>query len=264
MSDNDRVAGAAEVPDRVSFVFKPWMLAIIIPLVILVAAWLFVLPATAVDYQTAIVSTATVKVETSDLGIAFLPQGDEIRGLGFIFYPGDRIPPEAYAYLGRSLADSGFPSIVCSMPLGFASLDADKAGRVMARFPDVKRWVLSGHSAGGAMASVFAAKEAARVEGLVLLASIPAADLSGLAIPVLGISASADGVASQERVEASKKLLPGTAYYVEIMGGNHAQFGSYGAQWGDGAAQMEGGDQRSIVESRVLRYLEKLDEPLNP
>ncbi len=40
---------------------------------------------------------------------------------------------------------------------------------------------------------------------------------------------------------------------VEIKGGNHAQFGSYGEQYGDGTAAIPAEEQRKITVDAILQ-----------
>ncbi len=57
----------------------------------------------------------------------------------------------------------------------------------------------------------------------------------GMSTKVFGTE---DQVAKQSQSEANKKLLPATTTWVRVEGGNHAQFGWYGGQPGDGKAKI--------------------------
>ena len=215
-------------------------------------------------------SSRGIIVERSSLGLSFMPEAS-IPEIGLVFYVGAKVPPEAYAYIGRSLADEGYAAFIASFPLQFALFDPWRVEKVAALFPVVKRWVVGGHSLGGAMASIWAGsrfsedkqKESASglsLSGLFLLASYPGmrTDLSASGLPTLSIAASADGLATPEKLEKARRLLPPGTRYITIAGGNHAQFGQYGPQPGDGAAELPGEAQRKFVVAETLSFFRAL------
>lgn len=182
---------------------------------------------------------------------------------GLIFYPGGRVDPRSYAPLARSISGKGYLVVIPSMPLNLAVFDPDVAMDVIRAYPDVKHWVVGGHSLGGAMAAHFIKQHPDKVEGLILLASYPAnsdnlREISSL--KVLSIYASQDGLATPEKVLASRPLLPADTLWVEIAGGNHAQFGWYGDQNGDLPAQISREQQQEQVVSAILEFLTRMKE----
>ena len=201
-------------------------------------------------------SDALVRVEKGAYGLAFLPAAGA-GSLGLAFYPGARVPPEAYAYLARALAAQGYPTVLLSTPLNFAVFAPGKAGAAARAFPEVGAWVLGGHSLGGAMAAARAAKAPGSAAGLLLLAAYPGggADLSGSGLPVLSVSATNDGLATPAKVQAARSLLPPGARHVVLAGGNHAQFGEYGSQAGDGTAELPAAAQRRAVVQEAAGFL---------
>jgi hypothetical protein len=84
---------------------------------------------------------------------------------------------------------------------------------------------------------------------LALWAAYPAADndLRKSGITVTSIYATLDGLTTLEDIEASRNLLPLDTLWVEIEGGNHAQFGDYGAQSGDREARIPLAEQEKMV-----------------
>jgi hypothetical protein len=107
------------------------------------------------------------------------------------------------------------------------------------------------------MAARFARLHTREIQGLVLWASYPASsdDLSASALPVLSVSASRDGLATPAKIMAARLLLPPTTTYWPIDGGNHAQFGSYGAQMGDHAATIPTAEQWRLVVQSTADFL---------
>lgn len=183
---------------------------------------------------------------------------------GVIFYPGGRVDYRAYAPLARRLAEQGYLVVIPPMPLNLAVLAPEKAMEILQEFPNIQRWVIGGHSLGGAMAAHFVKKHPDNIQGLIFLASYPAEadnlqELSSL--KVLSIYASQDGLATPEKVLASRTLLPADTDWVEIVGGNHAQFGWYGNQNGDRPAEISREQQTEQIVSAILDFLNSLVHP---
>ncbi len=205
------------------------------------------------EAEIALESDETVTVAT-DPWLTFSPS--EAPTTGFIFYPGARVPAEAYAPPIRTVAEAGYLAVVPSMPFGLAVLAPDTASDVIAANPDIEHWVIGGHSLGGAMAAQYADGRN-EIDGLVLWAAYPpgSADLSEQSIDASSIYASADGLTSLEEIEASRAQLPPDTAFVEIEGGNHAGFGWYGEQDGDGVATISRTEQQAQVVEATLDVL---------
>ncbi len=227
-----------------------------------VAGAFFFKPLPALEDKSLLLSDAAVRVEIGPAGILFAPIA-AAKASGLVFYCGARVPPEAYAYLGRACAEAGYAVLLASMPLNFAALDPSRAERAAAEDPAVARWVVGGHALGGTAAAWFVARNASSkkgtlaVAGLVLLASYPGmdADLSRASVPVVTVGASRDALATPATIAAARDRLPTGSRYVEIAGGNHAQFGEYGPQPGDGIAEIPGPAQRRATVDEVLGLL---------
>ena len=223
-----------------------------------VAASLYFRPYTPKVEPSLLVSSDSVLVREEAFGTVFVPRSGP-SALGLAFYPGARVPKEAYAYLGQGLAKAGYTTVILSLPLNFAIFSPSRARKAIAAIPDIASWVLGGHSLGGAMAASFASSSPERVVGLLLLAAWPGgAKLSSWGHPVLSISASNDGLATQAKIAAARPLLPPQSRYVVIAGGNHAQFGDYGAQPGDGAASLSADAQRRAVTEETIAFLDSI------
>jgi hypothetical protein len=110
------------------------------------------------------------------------------------------------------------------------------------------------------MAANFAARNPGALDGMALLASYPASsdDLSQSAVQVASIYATLDGLTSDADIDASRLLLPADTDWVEIEGGNHAQFGWYGEQRGDNPATISREDQQVQVLQAILALFEML------
>lgn len=178
--------------------------------------------------------------------------------IGIIFYPGGRVEPEAYTPLLSEIARAGYQVVNVPMPLNLAIFGGDRADEVRAAFPGIEHWIMAGHSLGGVMAASYAYENQDVVEGLILYGSLPAGDaLAGTNLPVLSVYGSEEGSASQ--IAASTALLPDNARFVRLEGGNHAQFGDYGPQAGDGEAAIGVEVQQALTLDATLTFLTSIE-----
>jgi pimeloyl-ACP methyl ester carboxylesterase len=93
------------------------------------------------------------------------------------------------------------------------------------------------------------------VVGLVLMGSYCANDISSTDIPVLQILAGGDGLIDAEAVTASAGLLPPSTQKITLEGANHASFGTYGEQPGDGIATLSRAEVREELTALFQRLL---------
>ncbi|MFW6141303.1 MAG: alpha/beta hydrolase [Candidatus Saliniplasma sp.] len=189
---------------------------------------------------------------TTDRWLVFEPVEDDVD-TAYIFYPGARVDHRSYAPLVRDIAEEGFLVVIAPMRLNLAVLSPNAASDVIDSFPDIDTWVIGGHSLGGVMAARYADKN--EVDGLILWASYPADDLSEKNISTISIYGSKDGLTTVEDIKDSKEDLPPDTRYVEIEGGNHAQFGWYGEQRGDNEASISRKKQQDIIVRETVNFL---------
>lgn len=190
-----------------------------------------------------------------DDALVFEPDEAARNGIGVVLYPGAKVEGAAYSYYAQQLMNEGVTVIIPAMRLNFALFSPNMAADYVEQFAHVDCWVVGGHSLGGVAAAMYAAGH--EVDGLLLLASYPSdgTDLSNVTFPVLSLCAEYDGLTTQEDIEASKERLPKHAMFVEIAGGNHAQFGMYGAQKGDGVATISAVVQQEAIVAYTLEWL---------
>jgi len=206
----------------------------------------------------ALESDDQVRVDTGAY-LTFSPV-DQHYSTGFIFYPGGRVDYRSYAPMAHALATEGYLVIIPHMPLNLAVFGINKAEQVINAYPQVTHWVIGGHSLGGSMAAHYLYQHPDQIEGLVLLASYPASkdDLTRYAGKVLSISGSLDGLATPEKIDSSKLLLPVSTQYLVIQGGNHAFFGWYGDQSGDNPATITRKVQQLTVLLGILPIMQSV------
>lgn len=174
---------------------------------------------------------------------------------GLIFYPGGLVESEAYIPLMSALANEGILCVLIDMPLELAVLDVNAADGVMEEFPHITEWYIGGHSLGGSMAASYLADNEEAFRGLILLASYTTDDISDTGVDVLSLYGSLDGVLDMERYEKYKANLPSDYTEYVIEGGNHAYFGMYGEQSGDGEAVILPETQIDVTADRILRFV---------
>jgi hypothetical protein len=181
---------------------------------------------------------------------------------GLIIYPGGRVDFRSYAPTARAIAEAGHLVVIVPMPFNLAVFGANRAERVIDAHPEIERWAVGGHSLGGAMAAQYAFSHPGEADGLVLWASYPPGNssLADRALAVVSVYGSEDGLATLTEIEDSRVLLPVDTRWVPIEGGNHAGFGWYGVQGGDGKATISRADQQEQIVSTTRGLLTQLDE----
>ena len=91
-------------------------------------------------------------------------------------------------------------------------------------------------------------------------AAYPAArdDLSDGQLAAVSIYGTRDGLATSDRIDGSRQLLPPDTEWIAIEGGNHAQFGWYGPQAGDGEATISREEQQAQVLAATRALMHRL------
>jgi len=241
---------------------RVWVGLLVLPVLLAVAGfvvWASAQSSLMPEALAALQPDAQVRVQTEPW-LIFQPASRN-PPVGLILYPGGRVDPRAYSPTARAIAAEGYMVVIVPMPLNLAFFGPDRAAEVQATFPGVARWAVGGHSLGGAMAARFAQKHPTATGGLVLWAAYPATsdDLSARDLAVVSIYGTRDGLATEEKIAASRPLLPPDTRWVTIDGGNHAQFGYYGPQSGDNPATISQETQQEQVIAATLVLLNTLE-----
>lgn len=197
------------------------------------------------DVEKYLSGSETTAVCETDFGLFFDGPGSDSA---LIFYPGGKVDYTAYSPLLLKIAESGTDCFLCEMPYDLAVFGVNTADRVMEEYR-YDRWYVGGHSLGGAMVSEFA-QGRDDISGLVLMGAYP---VSQPDCPALLIYGSNDGVINRSKLETALSYERTTA--VEIPGGNHAWFGSYGSQNGDNAAEISHEEQWDITAAAVRDFV---------
>src|SRR5512137_321989 len=208
----------------------------------------------------ALESNANVTVEDKGNYIVFTPTS-HIPIKGFILYPGGHVEYRSYAPIAQEIAGHGYSVSIVRMPLSLAVFGIDRADEVISAYPDMRYWVIGGHSLGGSMAAAYARSHSDKVQGVAFWASYPSTndDLSTTELKGLSSYGSNDQVLDKDTFNATLDLLPHGTIMQVIQGGNHAQFGNYGLQPGDGMATISAVDQQAQAADLTARLLRAVE-----
>lgn len=163
-----------------------------------------------------------------------------------IFYPGAKVEAISYLPLLERLREEIDINIyLVEMPFNLAVLNPNAATSIIDSHPEIKHWIISGHSMGGAMASSYASQYSDKVDGLILLGAYIYGDYpQEKALTIYGSL----NTSVQEKIDYTENIIV-------IEGGNHAQFGNYGSQKGDAVAQISQLDQQEIAISAMVEFI---------
>jgi pimeloyl-ACP methyl ester carboxylesterase len=213
-----------------------------------------------------LVASERVQVHTDDDATMFFPAGVPEDAAGLIFLPGGGVDPAAYLPVVRRLADAGLHAALVRLPYRVAPTEASRNEvwrriiRVRVRWGGKRPVVLAGHSRGGALAARFADQHAMELDGLALVATTHPRDqdLSRVRFPVVKIMGTEDCVAPLDDARGNSGRLPAHTQWVEIVGGNHAQFGYYGSQINDCRAAISREEQQAQLHAALVAMLARI------
>jgi predicted esterase len=171
---------------------------------------------------------------------------------GILFYPGGKVDEVAYAPLLMELAEMGYEVYLVKMPAKLAIFGMNRADAIIEDSEHISEWIMMGHSLGGAMAASYSAAHDEVVDGLVLLAAYSTEDLKDKEIDVYSFYGSEDQVLNMEKYKEYYSNLPEDTLEVIIEGGNHAYYGFYGEQEGDGTATIT---REAQIEAVVREFV---------
>lgn len=204
----------------------------------------------------AVWSDEAVTVEYLPEGILLTPttSGGDAEGTGLVFVPGARVQAHAYMFqLNGVVAEHGATVLITEPTLNLAFFDTRTLEQFTTAAPEVDRWFVGGHSLGGVRACLMTPDSEA--VGLVLFGSYCAGDISASGLPVLSIAGENDALSTPAVIEENASLLPADAQLVTIPGANHAAFGDYGPQAGDGPRTISSEQMRAELTALLGDFL---------
>lgn len=208
----------------------------------------------ATDEALAVVNGSDSTVTQTDFGYFFDGKGEDAA---LVFYQGGKVDAEAYAPLMRKIADNGVDCFLVKTPFRMAFFGANNADSVLSQY-NYKHFLVGGHSLGGVVASMYAASHVDKIDGLVLLAAYPTKKIDDK-IAMLSVYGTADRVLKKKDYEKNRKNWSENATELVIEGGNHANFGNYGDQRGDGEADISA----ELQQTKTALAIQKLADSIN-
>ena len=190
---------------------------------------------------------------TANPGSVTLAPTSGATGEGLLFIPGAKVDPYAYMYKLSGLVDAGLTVVITEPTLNLAFFDTRTLSDFAPYAPGVTEWYVGGHSLGGVRACMLA--DSPDVAGVILFGSYCANDLSRSDLSVLSFAGTNDGLSTPDKIASAAPLLPSDTTFVDIFGANHASFGDYGVQPGDGTASISSEEVRDRITSEVQDFL---------
>ncbi|MEN6329995.1 MAG: alpha/beta hydrolase [Methanobacteriaceae archaeon] len=207
--------------------------------------------------QGALASNTSYTVDNTVNFITFTPTANKST-TGIIIYPGAKVEAESYSVLASKLAANGYTTIIVKMPFNLAFFGVNKADAVIVNHPEIKSWVMAGHSLGGVFASDYAVNHPENIKGVIYLAAYPSANASNASFKALSIRGSLDGLTTSEDLSANIDKFPSNTTFITINGGNHYNVGNYGAQTGDNNSTITREQQQTETINYILEFLTNL------
>ena len=195
-------------------------------------------------------SDINVTVTRTDYGWYFDGPGEENA---LIFYQGAKVEATAYSALLHSLADKGLDVCLVEAPFKLSMFNILGAGEVISEYT-YENWYIGGHSMGGAMAALYASYHPEEISGVILFAAFPTRELDDSMTEILLVGSN-DQVINWDKIEEGRQYAPSNYVEYVIEGGNHAQFGGYGEQSGDGTATITQEEQIAESVDIIVRTL---------
>ena len=229
---------------------KKKIIIIIICSIILITVTFFIYVSDyykAIDSDKYLISDDKVKVIKDDNGYYFDGRGEDNI---IIFYPGAKVEYTAYANLLYNLSSNGIDCFLTKMPFNIAFFGKNKGDSVINKYHYDNYYVM-GHSLGGVVLSSFI-KNRNDISGIIFLASYPNNKIN---VKMLSIYGDNDKVLNLDRYNKSKKYFSDNYKEFIIKGGNHANYGYYGMQKGDGKSLISREEQINITVNEIIKFI---------
>ena len=193
---------------------------------------------------------------TDDVNVTRISNGLFLDGYGndtaVIFYPGAKVEYNSYLPLFIELSRRGVDCYLVEMPFNLAFFGINSADEIIEN-SSYNHYFMAGHSLGGAMASSYVNKTDKNIDGLIYLSSHSSVAVN---VPVLSIRGTNDGIINLESYQEAKSLMMNNFTEVIINGGNHANFGYYGNQSGDGQANITAENQQDQSVDAIIKFID--------
>jgi pimeloyl-ACP methyl ester carboxylesterase len=238
-------------------VLKLLLLALLTSALLFLLAWIFIPFGPGPEAWAALVSDSKIHVEQTADWVTFKPTGPSPT-TGLIFFPGSHVDYRSYAPVAREIALNGYQVTVVRVPASLAVFGITRADRVIAAYPAIRHWAIGGHSLGGTIAMSYAAWHPNTIQGVVLWAAPPMANLSRSGMAGAVTYGTNDVGIWLDAVQAGIPLLPPGTSVEPIVGGGHTGFGDYTTEFGGQSAGISPQLQQAYAADLTVRLLRKI------
>ena len=198
-------------------------------------------------------SDITVDAGPDHITVSPAASDGPLAGEALLFFPGARVNPHAYASTFADTVSTTGLSVTLVRPWWNLAITDPRAVTDFQHLSQAAFTSVGGHSMGGVKACELATE--ANIQHLVLLASYCANDISGSDVAVLSLQGSNDRLIDPVAIEEASVLLPADMVEIELDGLNHASFGDYGPQSGDGIAELSRAEAIAVITDQLVSGL---------
>lgn len=184
------------------------------------------------------------------------PKSSHDTDTGILFYPGATVETTAYIPFLAELCNQGYTCYVFKMPFNLALFAPDRANEIIDTVTVHDYWYISGHSAGGAAATMYAKNYPEKINGVIVISSTTRADISTVPAPLVSVYGELDTVIGSSYNKNLSHNPKDTEIYC-IEGANHANFGDYGKQMLDTEATISPDEQRKDAALYITDWIER-------
>lgn len=205
------------------------------------------------EIQPILEKAEVIKVDKTNL--YYFEGNQPASNQGYVIYPGGRVEAGAYSGLCNQLAIISSGCVIVEMPLNFAFLPHIKLSKTIQNTQlNNKKITVIGHSLGGPFLArdlLDSDIENLYINRFVLLGSFSDVDVSDLNVQTFSFIGENDLLIKDNDQENKDNLPANTNYYI-VEGGNHASWGDYGNQSGDGDATISNKQQQLFLIEKLL------------
>lgn len=206
-------------------------------------------------YNKAFPEALEIAAQMEKIGDDYYFNGDS--KVGFIIFSGAKADEKAYAYIAELLHEAGHTVVIPKVPFHLSAFGIEHGFEIMEDNPQIKKWILVGHSLGGVPVSRIAAKQPDKLLGVAFLATMASADLSGLDLSAIRITADNDKIMSSKMMDSYIGNLPQNSFNIELKGANHQGFAAYNSFMSrDGKATITWQKQNEQTVQLILDFFD--------
>ena len=194
------------------------------------------------------------EVKVSDTSNYYFFDNLANKDKALIFYGGAKVEEKSYAPMMSKISHQGIDVFITKMPFRFPLFDSMKAESIYKANNTYKEVYIMGHSLGGVCASRVLNNTSHDYKGIIFLASYSDKPLDSK-YEALSIYGSEDKVIDLKAYSNNTSNFP-TGYVERVIeGANHANYGYYGNQKGDGTATITREAQIDLTVGYVSEFI---------